>query len=363
MNKINETTELENRPSDVGDSHNFGRYTHIEIIDGKKYFRKHRNLFWEWLLFDESAPLCETLKCFMPEHFIKATFGLKIQQPLEKNTGLVEAFTHEIPYKNLPYDEANYHNLGLQCAYFAVFGIIDLTLDNLKIVNGGVQVIDAECIFSLTSTLEDSFLLPHKGNQFTANYGLFPFFYKVPNKEMCKQLIVGYIKGILTLELHKEKILQTLSEVMKQFPLAPIRVLLRPTRVYDNYLTEAEEPSEEFIPEEKEQLNRGDIPYFFKFVGKKGIHYYSSSDYQIADVSDSQIQTQLTAVCPELILTSVRLNKILISSGVNSLCKWSALGKNLELEYSEQSCQISIKNERVNINYAGLGPISFGLFL
>ncbi|HRI69667.1 MAG TPA: hypothetical protein PK156_35805, partial [Polyangium sp.] len=63
---------------------------------------------------------------------------------------------------------------------------------------------------------------------------------------------------------------------LPEFKEIPIRVCLRGT---DEYV-EAE-PNELWPPlldEEMEQLDRGDIPYFFRLYGQKGIHYFDNQE-------------------------------------------------------------------------------------
>ena len=53
----------------------------------------------------------------------------------------------------------------------------------------------------------------------------------------------------------------------------PIRVLLRGTEEYVHAPAEPLWPP--LLDAEAEQLARGDIPYFFRFYGRRGIHYYA----------------------------------------------------------------------------------------
>ena len=71
---------------------------------------------------------------------------------------------------------------------------------------------------------------------------------------------------------HSKAIAKVVSSVpgLRQ---APIRVLLRSTGDYVQPDSEPRWPP--LLDAETEQLERGDIPYFFRLYGKRGIHYYA----------------------------------------------------------------------------------------
>jgi hypothetical protein len=58
----------------------------------------------------------------------------------------------------------------------------------------------------------------------------------------------------------------------------PLRVLLRGT---DDYVRGRSQPLwPPLLDAEQEQLARGDIPYFFRLYGRRGIHYYGDESLQ-----------------------------------------------------------------------------------
>jgi hypothetical protein len=69
---------------------------------------------------------------------------------------------------------------------------------------------------------------------------------------------------------------RAIADVLERLPGladAPIRVCLRGT---DEYVRARAEPVwPPLLDAESEQLARGDIPYFFRLYGRRGIHYYA----------------------------------------------------------------------------------------
>jgi len=346
-------TDVENITPEVGDTHNFGKFTQLKVINNKRYYIKHRPLIWEWLFMDSNSPLCHSLKKKFPENFILSTFGLKVSQPIMQRPGMVEEVKGIINFKDIIRTEESYYNLGNQCAYYSAFGIKDLLLENFKIVNGGIQLIDAECVLYNTSELEDSYLIPQQGTIFNASFSLFPFFFELQNKDLFNFLIIGFIEGILKINNARAELSSIISEVLDMYPHAPIRVLLRSTAEYDLYLDQNISPSFPFIHEELVQLKRKDFPYFFRMPSREGVFYYVSEDYEEKKVEIQKLQSPIEAFeplhDPKIFLNPTRLLNILLWRGIISLCRLTGVGVKTGFFHKSDLMEACIANKKITI--------------
>ncbi|MDH4466818.1 MAG: hypothetical protein QE271_02065 [Bacteriovoracaceae bacterium] len=71
------------------------------------------------------------------------------------------------------------------------------------------------------------------------------------------------------LSRHNNQIIDSIASI-PNVDKFPIRVLIRPTSEYQTL-------SHQFLPEEREQLERGDIPFFYTFLGSKDIFYLDTN--------------------------------------------------------------------------------------
>lgn len=86
-------------------------------------------------------------------------------------------------------------------------------------------------------------------------------------------MLGSYRATLALLDRHANAIARVFSE-LPGFETTPIRVCLRGTGDYVRARTEPLWPP--LLPAEREQLDRGDIPYFFQLYGSPGIHYYTN---------------------------------------------------------------------------------------
>ncbi len=84
-------------------------------------------------------------------------------------------------------------------------------------------------------------------------------------------MIGGYRRALALLERHASAIAGVFAD-LPELDEAPIRVCLRGTGDYVRAGVEPLWPP--LLDAEAEQLARGDIPYFYRLYGRRGIHYY-----------------------------------------------------------------------------------------
>ncbi|HMN67818.1 MAG TPA: hypothetical protein PKC28_04690, partial [Bdellovibrionales bacterium] len=83
----------------------------------------------------------------------------------------------------------------------------------------------------------------------------------------------------------------------------PVRILLRNSREYAT--------ASDLIPAEAAQVSRGDVPYFFGFLGQKSIFYHSTTaELDVVELGsqETMLKKQAVSFCPPFeILSKERL--------------------------------------------------------
>ena len=142
----------------VGDFHNFGQAVRRVISpDGTIWFEKPRPVYWEWLFFGTSSPLA----VFFENR--EAIFGLTIEFQNEKRSGRSKEILATPSGAVAP---EQLFGFGYLLAYAYVFGIQDIFAENTIRTLNGLQVIDAEIVFSKFTLPNESFLFPFRNCAF-----------------------------------------------------------------------------------------------------------------------------------------------------------------------------------------------------
>jgi hypothetical protein len=299
----------------LGDSHNFGRRV---ALRGKRV-SKPRALLWEWLLLSRESPLrqllgdsqvCEplspdwfqflpTLRFFTSPAGSRGAVGGEVQKleltPLSRLSASGRAELASIT--------------GRALALFSWLGLSDLHWENLvlgrdhsdRIVFGPL---DVEMILAELSLPTETKLLPDPDPEYAAisqhACGLrrvLPYL----GKPMAAAELLGVASGYLLTLAFLERNARAVAEVIAGAPGmrdAPIRVCLRGTEEYVRAHTTALWPP--LLAAEEEQLARGDIPYFFRYYGRRGIHYYA--DPTLASVKRLPLRGDVPQLDPMLSL-------------------------------------------------------------
>lgn len=273
----------------LGDSHNFGRRVTVE--QGR--VTKPRTLFWEQLLLSAESPLRVLLarlarEAGLGEDFFAFLPTLRFFPASSGVGGVVE----HIALEPLPrMTEARQRELatvvGRSLALWSWLGAADLHWENLALgVDERERVVfgplDIELLLDDLSLPTQTKLLPDADPEYAelcrhaaGVRRALPYLGKPLAARELLAVAGAYRETLLLLDRHAAAIGELLAG-LPGLSDAPIRLLLRSTGEYENAGSPDLWPP--LLPAEAEQLKRGDVPYFFRFYGKKGIFYYTSPD-------------------------------------------------------------------------------------
>ncbi len=273
------------RSHTAGDSHNFGRRVIVEAHG----VTKPRTVFWEWLLLSAESPLRTFLTAAAERDGLGPdTFGFlpELEFWLSRTgvAGKVERVSlAPLPAASNEGKRALAAVVGRALALFSWLGLGDLHWENLVLgVDGRDRVVfgplDVEMILANLSLPTETKLLPDADPE----YGdvcrhacgvrrVLPYLGKPVDPANLIAIVAAYRGTLDLLDRHARDIADVFSR-LPALRTAPIRVCLRGTDVYVR--SRSEELWPPLLEAEAEQLARGDIPYFFRLYGRRGIHYY-----------------------------------------------------------------------------------------
>jgi hypothetical protein len=270
----------------LGDSHNFGRRV---TVHGKRV-HKPRTLMWEFLLLGAKSPLRRALAAAAAAAGLDpAAFDFLPSLRFYPERGEELCAVERIELTPLPRPSRAVRSeltrvVGRALGLLAWFGIGDLHWENLVLGQGrrGQTVfgpLDIELALDDYSRPTETRLLPAADGDYDATYRhaagvrrVLPYLGKPVAAEDLARLAGAYRSTLELLDRHASAIAGTLRAV-PGIAEAPIRVLLRGT---DEYVRARSAPVwPPLLAAEAEQLERGDIPYFFRLSGRPGIHYYA----------------------------------------------------------------------------------------
>lgn len=232
----------------LGDSHNFGR--RVSLCAGRVH--KPRALLWEWLVLAAKSPLRQLIdERAKRDGLGRDAFGflpsLEFFGSKERNGGEVERVRlSPLPVLSNRDRRSLAVIVGRSLALWSWLGVADLHWENLVL---GVDArnrmvfgpLDVEMILADLALPTLTKLLPDADPEYAA--------------------ICRHACGV-------RRVLPYLGKPV------PIRVCLRGT---DEYVRAGSQPLwPPLLDAETEQLARGDIPYFFRLYGRRGIHYYGN---------------------------------------------------------------------------------------
>lgn len=231
-------------------------------------FQKPRPIYWEWLFFGKNSPLS-----FFFQHSTfsatpaKTIFNLGIEMGAD-----FKGSSHEIRSSNIPTTREHLYSLGVLLGYCYVFGIRDLHRNNVVKTETHLQVIDAEVVLSRLLLPHETLLLPFKevGRDLCGASSVLDWANVSP--EQTEIVLRGYYDVFQCFTLNLAGIRRTFEELQNVIERIPVRHILRDTIHYRS--ARANPPEIPIFESELVQLERGDIPYFFKFVGEPFVHAY-----------------------------------------------------------------------------------------
>jgi hypothetical protein len=267
----------------LGDSHNFGR--RVSRRDGR--IAKPRALLWEWLLLSAESPLRRFLDDAAVRDGMGAdAFGFLPALELRFEPGQVGGEVEEIvlsPLGTPSFDErrALAAIVGRSLALFAWLGVADLHWENLVLgrdARGRVIFgpLDVEMILADMALPTETKLLPDADPEYAeicrhacGVRRVLPYLGKPVGAADLLVMASAYAQTLAFLDRHARAI-AAIFEALPALRETPIRVCLRSTGEY----VSGAPLWPPLLDAEREQLERGDIPYFFRLYGRKGIHYY-----------------------------------------------------------------------------------------
>lgn len=283
----------------TGDFHNFGQRVE-ETGEPNPVFKKPRTVFWEHLFFGKQSPLFPVLNklSFSDGAFTLASLfcRLDISSSNEWRTGESEKI-----FETRNGDKDLFLKFGTLTGYATAFGLQDLHRENVLFDGTGPLPVDVEIAFSKIILPNETHLLSRQKDLTTPlsiAQEKWPF-----DEPAFFELLDGFSKTVSFLSdnaLELRSIIE--SEIAKYHPTT--RVLVRPTQFYREWLAGHGRDSS-LSEEEIVQLERGDVPYFFKSLGDNSVYYFTKrNEAAIASVSGEKYGANVRDVLNETKLMS-----------------------------------------------------------
>lgn len=292
------------------DKHNFGqRVERIQQASDTRSYRKPRSVLWERLFFGAGSPLRplfdepgENGSVPLADLF----FNLQVEVAGDW-LGFSEEFVGSAMPE--PVTEAHFYSFGALMGYAFLFGIRDLHRENVMVADAHFQVVDAEVVLVDLLLPHETVLFPFKDIpfEFSAGWLLAPSLEAITEPQ-AERLFAGYVDLFARVSRKRLEVMDVLEGITTS-TTAPARVILRNTGIYRGILNGTLMPTD-LLPEEKVQLERDDIPYFFKRIGEADLFWVSGPSGEISSVrSVGHFQTDVSrhAVPPSSLLASSEL--------------------------------------------------------
>lgn len=254
----------------LADKHNFGQQVEKVQRGSDIWYRKPRTVYWEWFFFGKTSPL-KTIFNEVGNHGNKPLSEYFFNLDIEiENTW--SGFAREFSGENTTSSNEHFYAYGALIAYCYIFGIRDLHKQNIVMTKTHLQVVDVEVVFTSLVLPHETLLLPFKGIGYEfAGIGALVNSKEDLSDENKKQLILGYWDLFDLVNHRKEDIEAVLSK--QDFSKIPCRMIIRNTSEYKSFFKAIPDNA---LSSELKQIERGDIPYYFKFIGNKNLYWLKS---------------------------------------------------------------------------------------
>lgn len=327
------------------DLHNFGQQVTQEERASEIYFRKPRPVYWEWFFFAQNSPL---KNCFHIEKLSEVIFNLDVEifdGPGGLSKKVLEAAESDI-------DLHHSYNFGVLAAYCYIFGIRDLHKGNVIRTKSHLQVIDAEVVLSKILLPNETLLLPFKETSFEICAAKKSFSQlDVIDTDKLSEILSGFFSLFSCVIDSREKMLSIFDEHKEKMLKVPVRHIMRDTANYRKWREQQISPTIPFCQSELLQLSRGDIPYFFKFIGDSQLYAYTNThgEYEaVAPPIEFQKGIDREAARPSDLLALPRINNELLPTGsLFILKKLLPHGFTGNLEASNFRSEVSSQNIKI----------------
>jgi hypothetical protein len=269
----------------LGDSHNFGR----RVARKGSRIAKPRALLWEWLLLAAESPLRGFLdEAAERDGMVADAFGFLPTLEFRFEPGQVGGEVEEVALSPLGHPSIEERSalaaiVGRSLALFAWLGVADLHWENLvlgrddrgRVIFGPL---DVEMVLADMALPTETKLLPDADPEYAeicrhacGVRRVLPYLGKPVDVADLLAMASAYAQALTFLDRHA-RVIAAIFEALPALRETPIRVCLRGTDEYVRARSESLWPP--LLDAEREQLDRGDIPYFFRLYGRRGIHYY-----------------------------------------------------------------------------------------
>ncbi len=261
------------------DLHNFNRRCEVAL----PYILKPRPLDAERALLDGASPFRTYTDGLFAKHEISLptlphlAFRLNAQGPSLTSNAMefvaVQPLTREL-------STAECESVGATLALLNAVGIVDLHRNNFVFGMRGNEVcfvpIDVECHLQRFELSRCDFFPARRGHHdcCAGVSHLAKYVQGSGDKDAVLKFMRGYLRAQRVLELHRQDVHRRFIECLGPKPLT--RIVYRNTDDY--YQAIKQQNWQGFAAEEVTQLLRGDIPYFFRFLGNPALFHWSSPE-------------------------------------------------------------------------------------
>ena len=325
------------------DLHNFGQRVELTERACGTWFRKPRTVYWEWLFFGKSSPLKRLFALSGPNgdiSFADSIFNLEVE-PVHHWLGYSKKVeTHS----GFPPSETHFYSFGVLLAYTYVFGIRDLHCGNLVMTPTHFQVVDAEVVLTRLILPNETILLSFKQVSWRES-GIGALLPEGPDlsHDDARAFLGGYVDMFQHLIKKRELILAELQSIVD--PDVPIRVLVRNTLEYNP--AHAAVKKNDFLPEETAQLDRGDVPYFFKKSGDDSLRWLQAPGVAASVPSLGRFKADIDRHADKLrsLMSEPLVNDARLIQGLMLICRKLGLNQSYAL-----SGKTNISARSINLN-------------
>jgi len=260
--------------SQNGDLHNFGRSVRAVTGASGVYFQKPRPVYWEWLFFGRGSPLVPFFEKRNSRGWSPG--GCLFNLDVEMSLDFVGSSKQVQADSSAAIGLSHAYSLGVLLAYCYVFGIRDLHRHNLLATASHLQVVDAEAVLVRLLLPNETLLLPFKdvGPDLAAINHLSSEPASL-SADVVSAILLGYCDAFGCIGRNLSGLQRVFVKEKLTMSRVPIRHIMRDTVVYRRWKTDV--PVIPYCEEELAQLERGDIPYFFKFIGDPKLYCYTDN--------------------------------------------------------------------------------------
>ncbi|MBL7542231.1 MAG: DUF4135 domain-containing protein [Bdellovibrionaceae bacterium] len=285
----------------LADTHNFGQQVK-RVQQGTDalpcfYFDKPRSVYWEWLFFGQTSPLKNIFE-FKSRDPYKTLSNYLFNLDIEI-LGKWRGRSKEVVEWSGAITNEHFYAFGALIAYCYIFGIRDLHKQNLIKTESHFQVVDAEVVFTRLILPSETLLLPFKHIGYElSGIGVFANNKSEHTLEQKQEIIDGYM-DMFSFVIDKKNQIDEIFSSLK-LDSHPIRVIIRNTSEYKSIL---ESNEENILKSELCQLSRGDVPFYFKYLGRSELLWLS------------KINTESSELVPDLLIKDVDRHALFYSIG------------------------------------------------